>query len=302
MISLALNKIDMGILKCLSENCRMSYEELGCKIDVTSTTVKKHVTALLSDGTISRFSTELSCSMISARSTLTMIKTEGSEQRNQFMEEIGRNPLVESVSCLESGRYLVDGICAGIQHLADQQSFFENNPRIDSFVTHLMQNQDERKTSFTKLELEILNLLYQEPRMSLVSLATNIGRSSKSVRNAVIRLIDNSKVHFTVKPHIHYYFVESSFQNDESNFIQNTIFPHSILSSIWRRSYSSSERIFFTWFMIERISDISNIRGYISNIPNWKTEYESIGEPTRYFESIRTDEMLKLLGRGKIRP
>lgn len=73
----SLDSVDIGILRALGENCRVSYQEMSRTLGMTANAVKKRVNKLIDSGTIHNFVVYLSLAMADVEVYLAIVNTEG---------------------------------------------------------------------------------------------------------------------------------------------------------------------------------------------------------------------------------
>ena len=97
-----MDLVDKTIITEISHNCRISYESLSRKTGLSANAVKNRVTALLDNGTISRFAVSLNAAMISAEYFMALVITDGTEDIDEFVKRMGDSPMVGHISLLAS--------------------------------------------------------------------------------------------------------------------------------------------------------------------------------------------------------
>ena len=93
-----MDSVDKDIMIELFRNCRVSYEDLGQKIGLTSSSVWRRVSLLLESGIIERFVTHLSADIVKSDPVLIFVSTNGEENEEELVEAIVNHPMVVSVS------------------------------------------------------------------------------------------------------------------------------------------------------------------------------------------------------------
>lgn len=231
--------------------------------------------------------------MIGARDILVEINTDGFEKRENFVNEIGKNQFIEKVSCLNNGKYFVKAICVKLEQLSQLQSLFNHMSSILSYDIYLLDNLISTKDTFTKLETQIIRTLNINPRMSISDVSKRIGRSIKGVRLAIKRLADTNSINFTIQPHIHFYCMKLLTHNSSRDKeLQQRIRRE--LPYVWD-VFQSTEGVVFITFFIEQISNITYIRRWVENQSVYRLDFESIGEPFRYYSNIRSKALYDMI-------
>jgi DNA-binding Lrp family transcriptional regulator len=288
-----LSDIDIMILRCLMNNCRMSYEKIAKLTNVSSTTIKKHVSVLNRNGIINEYLVKLSLSILGAFSTLTLVRTEGNEDRKKFMDDLGLNPFIEKVSRLQSGLYVIESIFVEVNNLLFQDNFFRNHPMVISYETHIPKQQEQRNINLKRMDLKLLNLLLSNPRKSISSLCSETGCSMNRVRMTLKRLQREMCVSFTINPSLYYYFGQLKIESG-ANLATESLQLNRHNSNQWKLVYTSDDSHLFLWFLMNDITDVSKYRDIFQNLQFRTIVEESIGEPVQYYNSVRIQETAKL--------
>jgi DNA-binding Lrp family transcriptional regulator len=287
-----LKSIERAILRDLYRNCRISFEELGRRNGVSSTTIKKHYTTLKDDGILGDLVIRLCCSSIKANRLLMILKSPNIEKTKELVMEIGENRLVESVGRIDSDRILINAICCNLDQFFELKTFLSRNLNVDQIESHLLRTKTQGNQSLSKLELDILRYLNTHPRMPSHTLANRIGRSAKTVRLAINKLQSTGKVHFSIQPSFHYFF--SKIRINHNNNIMKNHRINDELPSVWTVHQSSSDSLFFVTFLPTDISELSFIRQWFDDNDVFDLEYIDVGEPLEYYPSIRKELLLNL--------
>ena len=94
----SLDSVDRKILWELDTNCRITYEKLGQKMNLSANTVKRRLEKLIDDGVIVRFMVLPHNALIDGDFISIIVYTDGTEVREELVQRIGSHPVVHHVS------------------------------------------------------------------------------------------------------------------------------------------------------------------------------------------------------------
>jgi DNA-binding Lrp family transcriptional regulator len=118
-----LDILDKALFQELSNNCRVSFTELGKKYDVSVNTIKHRVEEMMNDGLIVSFDVQLKLSLYNASFALIILRLKRILS-DQEKDEIGEHQFVTTVS---TGMQL-DGLVVAI---------YRNNGELNQVVEYL---------------------------------------------------------------------------------------------------------------------------------------------------------------------
>ena len=199
-----MDDIDRTILTDLIENCRITYEELARKTNLSPNAIKNRVQRLISDGIVHTFSATINPKIIHANQFQAIILTNGSETIDEFVDHFGASPMVGHISILANARggaYLVWGEYVGTNDLRKITAFLRNPEQVEDVEFHtLLTEGSEPKREFAKLHLRILRHLVENPRAHISDISEKTKLAPKTVRRGLRELTDNRMVFFRSRP------------------------------------------------------------------------------------------------------
>lgn len=284
---MGIDRLDIGILKRLAVNCRVSYESLARDLGVTSTTVKKRINKLIESDRLQGFAVEPNSSTNSANRTLLLIDTNGKEDIDSFADAIGNNQYVECISHLSNDKYLVIAICNDLVDLSHLHHILNQMDCVLSIETHPIINRIQQSRGFTQLQRNILPYLLENPRIRASVIAARLERSTKGVRNAIHRLIKSNGIVFSVRCSFFSFLVKAKVQKEKSDVETVINWLESTFYSIWSILTSAIEDILFVFFAVNDIDEIYDIQKTLQKVSTLVPLEMTIGEPMRYFSAIR---------------
>ena len=179
----------------------MTYQKLADKLGITATAVKKRVMKLVDQGVIDRFMATLNFKMIDSDLLLALVQTDGSEFEEDFIEELGNQPLVVQVSpivCGTGGFYAVFAVTSGLSGLSDFGTYIRTLDPVKNSDIHVLLYPGGKKVVLTKTQLRVLKYLVDNPRMSIVEIAEQSGMTARRIRRTIEELQDGEGVLFSV--------------------------------------------------------------------------------------------------------
>jgi DNA-binding Lrp family transcriptional regulator len=291
-----VDRLDVGIIRCLYFNSRTSYEELARIFKATPATIKNRIRRLQSTGKLGRLLTKLSCSAIKGQHIICIVETDGTENQENFIRHAGDVSYTEFICHCTENRYLAQAICRNIDEYSELRSFLGRIPEIISVDTDPINEELKSNNGFTKQQALILAHLAHNPRRKLTAIAEQLGKSSRNVSRAIRKLEELGLVEFTAECFMPSLFTVIKYDID-------SLSPREIkrrlaheFDCFWEFWESSTRPLVYACFFSEYVDDIHIIQGDIR-----KREYEVfdalIAGPRHYFSSIRDQELKRLIDR-----
>ncbi|MFW9944671.1 MAG: Lrp/AsnC family transcriptional regulator [Candidatus Sifarchaeia archaeon] len=300
--------IDKKMLLELDVNCRVSFEELSRKLNITSNAVKKRFDKLVESGVIDEFSVAFKPAMTGAEYLIAEVRTDGSENEEALIEEIGENDMTVQVGLLVGGEgrsYMVHAEYIGADGLAELGRFLRGLNGVNSVDMHTMVTDPGRKTDLTRLHLRILRHLLDDPRMMISELANRSGLTARRVRRLLGELIEDRSFWFSVRWNLS--AGESTEFYVRLEYDQGVSSPEKIdewLRSEYEMEYwysyvSAMEPVLFAKFVTEHFRDAEPITRRINSPDFIKSTRTLLCYPVKKFSrlgQLRLQEMLAEAG------
>jgi len=197
-----LDAVDRKILWELDANCRLSYEKLGQKLNLSANAARKRLENLIRDGVIVRFMVIPHNAVIDAEFISILVHTDGIEIQNEFIQRIGNHPVVHHVSPLvttEGGTYHLFGQYSSIDMLSELGQFLKELDNVTEVKQYPVLFPKGGKIELTKIQLKVLACLIDNPRMSISEIAQCSKLSARMVRRVLNKLQEERAVRFTVR-------------------------------------------------------------------------------------------------------
>ncbi|MDF1541268.1 MAG: winged helix-turn-helix transcriptional regulator [Candidatus Thorarchaeota archaeon] len=196
-----MDALDKQIFFELINNCRISYRDLGKKINLSPSAVKKRMNHLEKSGFIDRYNVLLHPEKTNLRYATLMVYTDASVKVSAFKDIAVKFDGVYLILPLISGNFYVSLDYSKKSDLVAFQKLIKTIPgvlRIELFeVFPEAANSDlPDAPEFTKSELMVLSQLAIDARMMVHDIAANIGWSTKKTRQLLQDLESKQKVVF----------------------------------------------------------------------------------------------------------
>jgi len=194
-----LDEIDKKILGILTSDCRTPYREIAKSLGMSATAIKDRVDDLVAGGVITEFIVRFSPAMIDCEVMIAWIKTDGTENRGQFISQIAENKGVMQITPLYGGDYMVAVEYTSSLELANIVEAFKSNPHVSFTEIHTILMLRGKKTSLTNLQLRVLKALLKDARMLITDIAGETGLTVRIVRKTLRELKESESVDFTLR-------------------------------------------------------------------------------------------------------
>lgn len=303
--------IDKKMLLELDVNCRVSFEELSRKLNITSNAVKKRFDKLVESGVIDEFSVAFKPAMTGAEYLIAEVRTDGSENEEALIEEIGENDMTVQVGLLVGGEgrsYMVHAEYIGADGLAELGRFLRGLDGVNSVDMHTMVTDPGKKTDLTKLHLRILRHLLDDPRMMISELANRSGLTARRVRRLLVELIEGRSFWFSVRWNLS--AGESTEFYVRLEYDQGVSSPEKIdewLRSEYEMEYwysyvSAMEPVLFAKFVTEHFRDAEPITRRMTSPEFIKSTRTLLCYPVKKFSRLGQLKLQEMLAEAGLWP
>lgn len=304
-----LEDIDWTILMKLCNNCRVSYEQLARDVGLSPNAVKNRVSNLIDSGIVHKFHTILDQGVIGANHYQAIVITDGLEDIDEFVNNLGNSPLVGHISILASpqgGAYLVWGQYIGVEGLRETTTLLRASEHAENVDFHTLTHRSPKRTpEFTNLHLRVLRCLVDAPQQQLSEISKRLKIAPKTARRALREIIDSEQVKFIARPdlaagglvniHIRLMWDEKLKSLEEIISWINDEFPF----AFWHPWASAVEPVLFAEFVIRNLHEAERIAKQVRRAPfvNSSTTLVSYSNAKfQYLSEILLIEMLDKAG------
>ncbi len=206
-----MDPLDKALLWELFGNARVSFQDLAKKYQQSFNTIKNRVKKLEKAGVILEYTIELSKAMLDLEELNVIIITDGSENMNTLLEQIGSHRQVRYFYRSGTNRY------AGSAFVSGTADFFELKQNLESLeavltveihpITVFVPDAPPdskvrsfgRKVTFSQNQLRVLRCLSDDVRMSISDIAQRIDLTPRRVSKILKELQEGGGVHFTMR-------------------------------------------------------------------------------------------------------
>ena len=192
-----MDSIDKGILRALSDNCRITYRELALKFNISSSAIKKRVKKLEATGIITSYRLQVTAEMAGINRLYGMLTTDGSQDEAEFVNTLGANDKIIAAASYTGGNYVLIAEFRDSQDLWEIGAFLRTFDCVNNIETHQLLRPLGQKMEFSKLHLRILKTLNDDPRMSIVDIAEKSRLTARRIRKLVNEIIEGKAIRFT---------------------------------------------------------------------------------------------------------
>lgn len=298
----SLDSIDIGILRALGENCRVSYQEMSRTLGMTANAVKKRVNKLVESGTIHSFVVYLSLAMADVEVYLAIVTTEGMKREENVLKIIVEDPHVFSAGRLSDGTCIVFAEYEGSENEIKFEHFLQDIEGVTRVDIHKLRSPRGMKVEFKPLQLRVLNCLIENPRMPATEVADKTGLTPRRVRRTINQLIEGGGLNFVARlnlnagPGVIYYaqivWDESKVTHTELEYWLDKEFAGQYFDS----HISASSSMMLSLFVVDHLREAEPLSRKISQgsmIKSVKTIFPFPTKKNVRLQRLKLEELLK---------
>ena len=284
--------LDKALLWELFGNARVSYQDLARKYELSFNAIKNRVKKLEKVGAIEKYTVELSLAMLGLEPINVTIETDGSEQIESLIDQIGKLKPIRMLTRIGNRLY------GAFAFLAGTTDFFELKTNLESLnpvtkvtihpVVSIAPNAPPKskarsrgqKVVFTHNQLRVLKCLTEDVRMPIREIAKKASLTPRRISKILRELQEGGGVHFTIR--MNYLALgdinlELVIRFDESNTGLNEIvkwFQEHYPNEFWTAGQLLDEPTVVISLLIEDPTKV----GEITNIVREATFSESVDD------------------------
>ncbi|MFX0106648.1 MAG: Lrp/AsnC family transcriptional regulator [Candidatus Hodarchaeota archaeon] len=196
-----MDSIDKQILWELIQNCRISFRDLGTKLNLSPSSVKKRIDNLEQSGFIDHYSVVLHPEHINVRYATLMVYTNAAVKIDAFSDIAMTFDGVYMILPLIDGSFYVSIEYSKQSELAAFSNLLRTIPGVQRTDVYDVLPEGAKSElpdtpEFSKDELIVLSQLAIDPRMMDYDVATKIGWSAKKTKQVLQKLETEQKVVF----------------------------------------------------------------------------------------------------------
>ncbi len=206
-----MDPLDKALLWELFGNARIAFQDLAKKYKQSFNTIKNRVKKLENTGVIQEYTVELSLAMLDLEVVIIVITTDGTENMNELLEQIGNHQQVRYVYRSGPNRYGASAFLAGTTEFFELKQSLESLGTVHGVeihpVTHFVPDAPTdskvrskgRKVTFTRNQIRVLRCLVDNVRMSISDIAKQTDLTPRRVSRILQELREGGGVHFTMR-------------------------------------------------------------------------------------------------------
>ena len=195
-----IDAIDLTIIKFLSQNCRMSLQELSKKTGITRTAVKKRIDGLLETGSIYSFNVSLSMAMTNSEIAIAIIQFRSKPPEEVISSLMDSSDMIVQASMSLDNRLIVFSEYTSSEELSTMTNSFwnlEGVANVDVYSNFIVDRGGS--IELTSIHKRILGVLLEDPRMSISEIATATGLTPRRISKTIDALQESRAVHFSIR-------------------------------------------------------------------------------------------------------
>jgi DNA-binding Lrp family transcriptional regulator len=201
-VDVRIDEVDLQILKILTHNCRTSYRSIGKTLGISANTALTRINNLILNKAIEQFITFVNFSLFGYSNVLTIL-LKVSKNHHNVIDKVAKSmrdwgPIYMHIEIFDGVH--VFGIAVKDAHI--------NNNDIDSLRENLSKALGEsisvldvffgkhtslvsEKFHLRRIDLEIIECLLSDPRMTFLNIARTLGCSQKTIIRRIEKLISS---------------------------------------------------------------------------------------------------------------
>ena len=296
-----LDQIDKGILRDLSINCRITYEELARKHGISANAIRKRVIRLEETEVIAGYSVALSLAMIGSEFVFGLLTTDGSQDEEEFVRKIGSHPGVIAASSYTDGIYALVGEYTNTTELMEISTYLRTLDSVEKVEIHTILQEKGGKGNLSILHLRVLSCLVDDPRMSIIDITKNTGLTARRVRRVLQEIEETQSVKNSILlelgaassiPFIAWFIYDANIMGPkefESWLWKNYELP------LWSVFVSVSEPVVGALFAVDYLTELDSIVREIRSNEFVKTVKVGISTHHEYFQGPRDRKLREMI-------
>ncbi len=299
-----LDRSDKLLLLAMDLNCRLTFQALADKLNMTATAVKKRFEKLVDSGVIEEFAVILTPAMTGAEYLLALIETDGLEEENSFMDTIGSNRMTMQVGQIASGRgrmYLVLAEYQDARGMQELGRLFRTSANVNNVELHTLLRDQGKKFEFKTLHLRVLRQLMKDARMQVSEIASLENLTARRVSRALRELQESGAVDFgtrwnlsageSTEVYIRIQYNQRSLGHKEIDDWFNERYP----VGYWYLLVSALEPVVFAKFVIGHFKEAAEITQGVRNASFAERVDALVSYPVRKYSRLGTAILQEML-------
>ncbi|MDO8123349.1 MAG: winged helix-turn-helix transcriptional regulator [Candidatus Hermodarchaeota archaeon] len=310
-----MDPISKKIIQELMGNCRITYRQMAKKTGITATSVKKRISKLWKNRVISRPYVQLSLAMRDAEISHTDLTTDGTEHDEQLITQLGSHPSVFGAVRVGLHKFASGGNVVGPTGLFELGRFYRKISCVKEVDIQLVRPVGPspvppsqlyiyrgQKMTFTDPQLKILQLLWQNARISAKDIGEQTNYSARRVGQILRELQTGGGLYFMV--HMRPSMMDSIPFWLIIDYDEIKIEPYAAVKWVyeqfpdayWNAWLFANKPTIMHFCTAETIRTISDIVNITKEAPFTKQVRSEIFRPQKYFVGPGYIQLGELLG------
>ncbi|MFX0211391.1 MAG: winged helix-turn-helix transcriptional regulator [Candidatus Hodarchaeota archaeon] len=299
-----MDELDKKILVTLFQNCRTAYRVIAQFNGVSTNTIKKRVKKLIDMGVIADFIVDLSLEMVDGERCYAFITTNGTEEEECFIQQIGLTPSVRYIAQISGGAYIIFATYIdGSRGLSKIRAYLRGLSVVQKVEIHPLLESRGSKTELNTIQLMVLRQLAEDPRMPICEISRRTNLTSRTVRRVVKDFINGDSIELTIRWNLNgwdsiAFLVQIHW--DERMMDHKII--HGMLQNqfpigYWRLvSFASAiSPTLFAVFVVNDLKSLDQITKEIRKMSHITSVVTIMGKPVQSYPDIKTCHLQELL-------
>ncbi|MGY5860593.1 MAG: winged helix-turn-helix transcriptional regulator [Candidatus Thorarchaeota archaeon] len=304
-----MDSIDKRILLTLDENCRLSYQALADKFGISANAIKKRMDRLQETGVIEEFSIILKPAMVGSEYLIALVSTDGSEEEEKFIDQLGSHLNIVQVGQLVTGSgrlYFLHCEYMGAEGLQNVGTFLRTMDSVTDIELHTTLTKSGEKYEIKKLHLKVLKLLLEDARMQVSEISERTGLTARRVSRAIQEMLDSNAFWFAVRWNLslgrstEFYlkvrYDEQSVRMDEIDEWFRETFP----LEYWFSFYSAMEPVLFAKFVTDHFRYAEKISRISKAYPHSKSIDVLLSYPVKKFPRLGRVKIVEMIKEAEL--
>ncbi|MFW9920715.1 MAG: winged helix-turn-helix transcriptional regulator [Candidatus Thorarchaeota archaeon] len=296
-----MDPIDRGIILDLQRNYRVSLRALADKHGVTSKVIRRRIAALEEKGVIRDYIVQVSRAMTNTEILFSLLYTDKSIDDDSFAEMAFAHPNVFRVHYDSFGTCIVLSEYENPEQMMDLTSFFRRLESVHDLEVHSLPLPRGEKKELSSIELRVLAVLIDNPRMPIADIARRSGLTVKRVRRTLTDLIDSEAVTFRI-------FV--SLTSSDASYISyrvawdpkktnpatiDSILRERFPDAYWTSMYSAMEPLMWCDFLIDHPKKSEEVVRELRKIPSVIVRNTILVYPPKKIRHLRQEALRRMI-------
>lgn len=297
----SVDELDKKILGNLTQNCRVSYQELSRRYGISANAIRRRILNLEESGEISGYSLLLTAEMLGVHRILGILTSDGSRDEVEVMDEIGDHFGVIAAAAYSNGTYALVGEYRTSEELLGLTSHLRRIDSIQNSEIHQIIQGTGPPIQLTKMHLRILKTLINEPRLSVVEISNESGLTARRVRRLLGQLEESGAVQFRALIELGAaatipFLARVTWDERKTNYQEvRDLIARTYPLAHWETYVSASEPILYSLLAVEGLVEVNELTRELRKNAKVESVKAFISMFHKFYESITRQTLLDLI-------